>query len=112
MKSERGRPPAKHLKDKKLWELRNHKLKLLREEYKRVSLVELSEEKKISSGLMVANLIATILIIAIHYTSKGHLIQLTEIGGWNYLFQEFITNGIARIAVPFFALFFGYFMAL
>jgi Acyltransferase family len=59
---------------------------------------------------MVANLIATALVIAIHYGSKTS-IQSVEIGEWNYLFQEFTLNGIARIAVPFFALISGFFVA-
>jgi hypothetical protein len=67
-------------------------------------------DKKTSRGLMVANLVATVLVIAIHYNSKGN-IHLTEIGGWNYLFQEFTLNGVARIAVPFFAMLSGFFLA-
>jgi fucose 4-O-acetylase-like acetyltransferase len=63
-------------------------------------------DRKISGTLMSANLIATILVIAIHYGTKG-----TEPGTLNYIFQEFLTNGVARIAVPFFALMSGYFMA-
>lgn len=60
---------------------------------------------------MVVNLISTVLVIAIHYGSKGH-IQPAGIGGWNYIFQEFALNGIARIGVPFFALLSGFFLAL
>lgn len=56
---------------------------------------------------MAANLIATILIIAIHYRAP-----IADIAGFNYLFQEFFFyNGITRIAVPFFALISGYFIA-
>jgi len=58
--------------------------------------------QRTSNGFQVANLIATILIVAIHYNSKHH-IRLEEVNHWNYLFQEFFTNGIARAAVPFFA---------
>lgn len=58
---------------------------------------------------MIANLIATILIIAIHYRSIGQL-PADKIGNWNYLFQEFTSNGIARIAVPFFSLISGFFL--
>ena len=56
---------------------------------------------------MAANLIATILVIAIHYDARG-----TETVRLNYLFQEFLINGIARVAVPFFAMMSGYFMAM
>ncbi|MEI2773936.1 MAG: acyltransferase [Candidatus Competibacter sp.] len=62
--------------------------------------------RKISGTLMSANLIATVLVIAIHYGSNG-----AESGTMSYIFQEFITNGVARIAVPFFALISGYFTA-
>lgn len=64
--------------------------------------------QKHSDGFRGANLIATILIVAIHYNSKMYITP-SELGGWNYLVQEFITNGIARIAVPFFALSSGIF---
>lgn len=67
-------------------------------------------DKDTSRGLMVANLIATILVIAIHYNSKGH-IQPEDTAGWNYLFQEFTLNGVARIAVPFFAMLSAFFLA-
>ena len=66
--------------------------------------------RDISQGLMIANLIATVLIIAIHYGSKAY-IQYTDIRRWNYIFQEFFLNGIARIAVPFFVLISGFFLA-
>lgn len=59
---------------------------------------------------MVANLIATIMVIAIHYNSKGS-IQPSDVKGWNYLFQEFTLNGVARISVPFFAMLSGFFLA-
>jgi surface polysaccharide O-acyltransferase-like enzyme len=69
-----------------------------------------SLDKNTSSALMVANLIATILVIAIHYNSKGS-IPSGEFWGWNYLFQELTLNGIARISVPFFAMLSGFFLA-
>ena len=65
--------------------------------------------KKLSGSLMVANVIATILVIAIHYNSKGKIDISTGIS-INYLIQDFITNGLARVAVPFFALISGFFL--
>lgn len=67
-------------------------------------------DKTTSNSLMIANLIATVLVIAIHYNSKVY-IQPAEFGGWNYLFQEFALNGVARISVPFFAMLSGFFIA-
>lgn len=65
--------------------------------------------KPLSIALMVANLIATVLVISIHYRSK---IPLTPgaIHSLNYLVQEFITNGIAKICVPFFAMISSFFL--
>ena len=59
---------------------------------------------------MIANLFATILVIAIHYNSKSH-IDVSNGYSWNYLTQEFLTNGIGRVSVPFFALISGFFLA-
>ncbi len=66
--------------------------------------------KEVSQGFQVTNLIATILVVAIHYNSKHHIDY--SVDTLNYLIQEFITNGIARIAVPFFALSAGIFFFL
>ena len=61
-----------------------------------------------SSSFMIANLIATVLIVAIHYSSKGSID--TSFGyDVNYIVQEALTNGFARSAVPIFALLSGYF---
>jgi hypothetical protein len=61
-----------------------------------------------SSSFMIANLIATALIVAIHYSSKGSID--TSFGyDVNYIVQEALTNGFARSAVPIFALLSGYF---
>ena len=65
--------------------------------------------KPLSYALMIANLIATILVIAIHYRSKVLLTPNTLIN-YNYLFQEFFTNGVAKISVPFFAMISGFFL--
>jgi len=64
--------------------------------------------KNTSNGFRIANLFATVLVIAIHYNSKYH-IPLNKIHSLNYLVQEYLTNGLARIAVPFFALSAGLF---
>jgi len=67
--------------------------------------------KGVSDGFKVANLIATILIISIHYNSKMFIRQ-DEVLSWFYLVQEFISNGVARVAVPFFAYSSGLFFFL
>lgn len=59
---------------------------------------------------MVANLLATLCVIAVHYSSISFID--TKAGyNWNYLFQQFVVNGVATIAVPFFAMISGFFMA-
>jgi len=58
----------------------------------------------------VANLIAIIMITAIHYNTKSHVVAIGSVLGWNYLTQEFMTNGLARSAVPYFALISGFFL--
>jgi surface polysaccharide O-acyltransferase-like enzyme len=71
------------------------------------------KQTRLSRGLsetfLISNLLATVLIVAIHYKSKD-VIDSSDYFGWNYLFQEFVTNGIARVAVPFFALIAGFFL--
>ncbi len=58
---------------------------------------------------MIAQLIATILIVAIHYGTKGSID--TSLGyNLNYIIQETLLNGFARSAVPVFALLSGYFL--
>ena len=59
---------------------------------------------------MVANLVAIIMIIAIHYSTSDHAVENGTVGGWNYLAQEFLTNGLARSGVPYFALLSGFFL--
>ena len=65
--------------------------------------------KELSSTFMIANLLATILVIAIHYNSKRY-IDLSNGYTWNYFIQEFLANGICRISVPFFAMISGFFL--
>ena len=60
--------------------------------------------------MMVANLIAIIMITAIHYNTKSHVVTNGAVLGWNYLTQEFLINGLARSAVPYFALISGFFL--
>lgn len=57
---------------------------------------------------MVANLIATILVVSIHYNFAVETAISPEAGTLCWL-QEFAANGIARSAVPFFALLAGFF---
>jgi hypothetical protein len=67
--------------------------------------------QKLSDSLRVANLFCTILVISIHYNTK-HDMELVDGLTWNYYFQEFLTNGVARISVPFFAFVAGFFFFL
>jgi surface polysaccharide O-acyltransferase-like enzyme len=58
--------------------------------------------KDVSSSLMIANLMAMLLVVTIHYNSKGSID--TSFGyDLNYIIQESLTNGFARSAVPIFA---------
>lgn len=66
-------------------------------------------DKTLSGTLMAANLIATILVIAIHYNSKA-AIDISQGYGLSYVVQDFIINGIARVAVPLFAMVSGFFI--
>lgn len=66
-------------------------------------------KKELSATLMVANLLATFCVIAIHYSSINIIDTQTGYSS-NYLFQQFIANGVAAIAVPFFAMISGFFM--
>ncbi len=68
-----------------------------------------SISKELSRCFQLASIIATVLVISIHYQSK-YYIQGND--NWNYIIQEFLTNGIARVAVPFFALSSGFFFFL
>tara|TARA_R110002072_G_scaffold218265_1_gene375974 strand:+ start:1508 stop:2569 length:1062 start_codon:yes stop_codon:yes gene_type:complete len=68
-----------------------------------------SISKELSKCFQLASIVATVLVISIHYQSK-YYIQGHD--NWNYLIQEFLTNGIARVAVPFFALSSGFFFFL
>jgi len=72
--------------------------------------VTVSIDKELSSSLMIANLLATILVIAGHYNSMRY-IDSSEIRGWNYTVQEFVLNGLARMVIPFFAMSSGFFLA-
>lgn len=65
-------------------------------------------DKEVSCTLMIASLFCTILIISIHYSSKGE-IDVSAGFSLNYYVQEIITNGFARVAVPYFALTSGFF---
>lgn len=67
--------------------------------------------KKLSNAFQIANLFATLLVVAIHFNTK-HFIDLEGTLPLNYLIQEFITNGVARVAVPFFSFSAGLFFFL
>lgn len=55
------------------------------------------------------NVIGTLMIIAIHYQSNRMIPEDLHYH-WNYLFQDSIINGFARVAVPGFALASGFFI--
>jgi hypothetical protein len=48
--------------------------------------------EKTSQTIMVANLIAIVMITAIHYNTKSHSMTNGTVLGWNYLTQEFLIN--------------------
>lgn len=64
-----------------------------------------------SEAFRVAGFLATILVVAIHYNTR-HFIPPHEALEWNSWFQQFSTNGLARIAVPYFAFSAGLFFFL
>ncbi len=64
-----------------------------------------------SEAFKVANYIAILLVVAIHYNSK-HYIDASSGFSLNYYVQEWLTNSIARIAVPFFGFAAGFFYFL
>jgi hypothetical protein len=66
--------------------------------------------EKTSRTISVANLITIIMIISIHYSTQGDIVTQGEVLGWNYLVQEFLTSGLARVGVPYFALISGFFL--
>lgn len=66
-------------------------------------------KKELSATLMVANLFATVLVIGIHYRSHQWL-EAANQSLWNGFAQEFVVNGLARCAVPFFAMLSGFFL--
>lgn len=68
-------------------------------------------DNRTSDAFRIANLIAIFLVVAIHYNSK-HYIDSSSDMGINYYFQEWLTNSIARVSVPFFAFVAGFFYYL
>lgn len=72
-------------------------------------MTELS--KRSSDVLKIANFIAIVLVVAIHYNSKRY-IDLSQGLSINYYFQDWFTNSLARIAVPFFGFAAGFFYFL
>ena len=68
-------------------------------------------KKDISDTLRIGSLISTLLIIAIHYNSIANLREYKSYT-LNFYIQEFISGGLSRIAVPYFAILSGYFSQL
>ncbi len=66
-------------------------------------------DTNLSSTLLVANSIAMILIVLIHYNSFLY-IDIANGYDLNFIFQQFWLNGVARIAVPIFAFMSGFFL--
>lgn len=68
---------------------------------------DLSVEAK--QSFQVVALLATILVVGIHYRSDVPDFSDPHLATWNQLAQEFVFGGIARVAVPMFALAAGLF---
>jgi surface polysaccharide O-acyltransferase-like enzyme len=56
----------------------------------------------------VANLLAMVLVILIHYNTRGAIANASAANP-NYFLQQFLANGVGRAAVPLFALAAGFF---
>ena len=65
----------------------------------------------LSRAFQVANLPAMVLVILIHYNTRAAIADKSA-GDANYFLQQLLANGIARVAVPFFALAAGFFFFL
>lgn len=66
--------------------------------------------KELSKTLYASNVIATILVVSIHYSEHSSFSSDTEFfSRVNFYIQEFIVDGIARSAVPLFAILAGFF---
>jgi len=68
---------------------------------------DLSTEAK--QSFQVVALLATILVVGIHYKSDIPDFSDPHLATWNQLAQEFVFGGLARVAVPMFALAAGLF---
>ncbi len=68
---------------------------------------DLSAETK--QSFQIVALFATILVVGIHYKSDVPDVANPHLATWNQLAQEFLFGGIARVAVPMFALAAGLF---
>lgn len=66
---------------------------------------DLSSQSK--QSIQIASLVATILVVGIHYKSDIPNTPILGAASWNELLQEFWFGGVARVAVPLFALFAG-----
>jgi surface polysaccharide O-acyltransferase-like enzyme len=71
---------------------------------------ELSDEVK--QSFQIVALIATVLVVGIHYKSDVPDGPQVAMSTWNELSQEFLLGGVARVAVPLFAFAAGLFYFL
>lgn len=67
-------------------------------------------DSRTSKTFMIANLLCTLLVVIIHYNSLQY-INVHSGYNINYYFQQFVTNGLGRSAVPLFALLSGFFIS-
>lgn len=68
---------------------------------------DLSAEAK--QTFQIVALVSTLLVVGIHYQSAAPTSPLADNATWNELSQEFLLGGLARVAVPLFALAAGLF---
>ena len=67
--------------------------------------------KKLSNTFRVANLIAIMGVVLVHYNTQD-CIATPSLSNTNYAIQEFAINGMMRAIIPFFALTAGFFFYL
>lgn len=66
---------------------------------------------KLSKMFLTASFFCTILVVCIHYNSLYHF-KTVELNDFSFFTQLYLTSGLARVAVPFFAFASGVFLFL
>lgn len=64
--------------------------------------------QRVRETFQIVALLATVMVVGIHYRSAGIGASVSA-STWNELMQEFVFNGVARVAVPLFAFAAGFF---